>query len=719
MNSKFFKEIDTVLVDSSTTNVREISDYIYTHHPVISKTSRVIVRYPAEYQLSLRELNQDNSLDWSDVYHRSSKASLFVLSSVNFSHKLYKYTSGSDNKYFSESKEIDLKIIKDHEVEMLLKETNSIYSISGKQKAFHLPSGKYVKQFLRVGNIQSYKLNTEILFFWALPFLKKCEAIVGETWTISSICLNFSRLLNRYCNRSVCSVQYVSQYHNGSTNTTLQLENICNTFRNKKVLFIVSACSSGKLINTTKQVFSRFQINVEYLSLFNTGSTLTPSIYKLILEEHDPQETLTDIIQIDPTTYYPQIRPPEKIDIEKPPRDHRDLGFNAIQKYKNLGIFKCHVWNTRTTHIRKSKRHHAYFIDILPLIEDDKFAKETSIKLRKITRNRTPIAIITPKHKAGRAFGKLAARILKRDLGVELEPHHINRIERKTKLKELIRKSNAADVILIVDDVFITGSRLIAYDDQLRKSGFKGMADYLCAFARPSKEDDFDEISRRRSFVHADGNSQEQKTDFVEKLILPNWNEKKCPWCIENDVLSNIFGSIIIDSAGNIPSSFGKRAGQLAHEWDGINNLFFTLRDQQLSPLSPKSAFITEPCSESDIVFIFAHILQLTRISFRRKTFNEGYFINPDSFFKDITDEVLSAAILKSIGWNELHGIPSPDLEKMENWIKDLLNSRDRNFALGEVLIANLSGKLPFVNTKFADFFDQHGVFTFSLQELL
>jgi hypothetical protein len=52
--------------------------------------------------------------------------------------------------------------------------------------------------FLRVGNVQGTRQVLDAFFFWMLPFLKDRSAILTDTWSISSIALNASRLLERY-----------------------------------------------------------------------------------------------------------------------------------------------------------------------------------------------------------------------------------------------------------------------------------------------------------------------------------------------------------------------------------------------------------------------------------------------------------------------------------------------------------------------------------------
>jgi hypothetical protein len=63
---------------------------------------------------------------------------------------------------------------------------------------YRAPSGRLVRSFVRVGNIQRSRHALDAVFFWLLPHLIDCIGVITDTWSISSLSQNISRRLVEY-----------------------------------------------------------------------------------------------------------------------------------------------------------------------------------------------------------------------------------------------------------------------------------------------------------------------------------------------------------------------------------------------------------------------------------------------------------------------------------------------------------------------------------------
>ena len=55
------------------------------------------------------------------------------------------------------------------------------------QQYYRAPSGRYMRAFLRVGNLQISRSAIDALYFWLLPHLQNCIGIITDTWSITTV----------------------------------------------------------------------------------------------------------------------------------------------------------------------------------------------------------------------------------------------------------------------------------------------------------------------------------------------------------------------------------------------------------------------------------------------------------------------------------------------------------------------------------------------------
>ena len=78
------------------------------------------------------------------------------------------------------------------------------------------PSNKPARSFLRVGNVQYSRHSIDAVTFWLLPHLKDSKAILADTWSLSSIAMNASRVLAHLRDERPVPVEMLSQYQDAS-----------------------------------------------------------------------------------------------------------------------------------------------------------------------------------------------------------------------------------------------------------------------------------------------------------------------------------------------------------------------------------------------------------------------------------------------------------------------------------------------------------------------
>ena len=91
--------------------------------------------------------------------------------------------------------------LRQSEMEEFIINSSAIIKSPTPKTLFRTPSGEYSHTFLRVGNIQKNRQVLDGLFFWMLPSLEEAGAILTDSWSISSIAFNISRLLARYVSK--------------------------------------------------------------------------------------------------------------------------------------------------------------------------------------------------------------------------------------------------------------------------------------------------------------------------------------------------------------------------------------------------------------------------------------------------------------------------------------------------------------------------------------
>ena len=429
----------------------------------------------------------------------------------------------------------------------------------GEGVLYRAPSGKLVRSFLRVGNIQMSRSALDAVFFWLLPSLKDCVGIVTDTWSISSIAFNASRRLAVYRGKpsELCPVEMLAKYLDGSEARAAEAADIVQTVIEAqkqctgRVVLLISATQSGSLVQNLRESLRLRDVpdeRTQFVALFKLGSTLLPENLAALrdltavkgFESYTPlsseEELPFEPIDIDEGVYFPLTYRDAQYEVKI--CDATKTVQTFLEEYGSRSsdsVVRVH----RDIIEDGSTRHHGVWIDTLHLVRSEVFRIKFERYLTEI--ETVPTIIVNPGHEAGRKMAALATAFWARkgvDIACFEHPSLSSSSDERgvnTALFDTIAKANASQSILILDDAFITGRRLAAYQTHLRNRSFRGRVYYGVAIARPNSLSEWEQFARRLKYRggRAGRILARNVVRAIETLVIPNWNEDDCPWCKE------------------------------------------------------------------------------------------------------------------------------------------------------------------------------------------
>ena len=618
-----------------------------------------------------------------------------------------------------------LGIIQDAEIDNLVKVGGCKLPRLG-ARYYRAPSGRYMRAFLRVGNLQTSRSAIDALYFWLLPHLRNCKGIISDTWSISSITQNASRRLVDYTGTSEppCPIEMLGDYHDQSEHYGSVAAETIDRFISRvearggdpqgQVLILISATHTGSMVEVIRRYLGPRGIaadQVNYVSLFKLSPASNIPTLRDLSEDEDfavvaepLQEEKSTAIHIHSTLYFPAT----PVDIEK------RLLLKVIRPY---GAF-CHRYGDVTfarVHLTDSssspsnKRHHAIWIDTEQLIGHPQFAvlfKKKILGLRPL-----PSVIIHPDHFAARCLAALAHNVL-REYGSDASvfPHNDLKLmtdmsDEDVTIKRSVESLDVSRSILFLDDAFITGTRISSYQKNLRDLQFAGPFHYLVAISRPEEERIWKEqrqaFSRPKAIqsTQSDNGAPENQFEYVEQLILPNWEEDRCPWCLEDERMAQIRQA--------------QEGASLSNTIDGIEeDIFVVPRGFSSLSLREGSFFGPPNTSQSNVFCAVAGALQMlrTKVVDNGPLLDDQYFLinpvlNESYYLRYFTDSILMAAIFRAARASELVFANTDREKRRTRAILRYLRTRTTGDLACEVAVAEALGKFPELETIDPSFF--------------
>ena len=668
----------------------------YTDH--LEKTELVILRPAVDVPIS-KAGEYERVL--ASLIRRTPRAGGHVLYSRNFKHRLSRaLVKGRHGDYSLQIPDDMLNGIREREFQHYANNSGALLS-AREGFVYQAPSGHHVRQFLRVGNIQKSRQALDAVFFWMLPFLKDCRAIVTDTWSISSLALNAARLLERYQRGMRCRVEMLPTYFDGGPKSRFDAEALLGHAwqGDGPLLVLFSAVRSGRSLERLQEVFEKIAPaeKIRYLTLYSLLDESSP--VKALCAELRGFETVPregTVITIDPSSFFPVTARDKPLLIRKVNSNSNRPFFRY---YKGLEAVRIHR-NVYDSHGQKL-RHHAFDIAVESLLTKPRFLRRFHQKLRGLQQ---PSIVVVPPHEAGNLLREETIKFFKATNGQSPQLiAHPDLDPQDRSLKEIFAGTNAQTEILILDDVSTTGQRLSRFQVHLRAWNFRGHVSYLVGVARPDDEQAWSErVQNLRPREHG----RQNDVEYVEKIVLPNWREDECPWCMEYRWLSEMMQTGRLCGTSFDLALVRQQLLEAAADGEGlIDEVLWIPPGQPRPTITRESIFLPHTgAAEADVVASVAGAIQRMRTDRKEKLrlsadFPQPRLLSPRNYLGPsprFNDLILGMAVLRSARRSELRRWDDGDEAERSTYLRDGFGDNQRRFAL-ELIVTMSQQKFPFV----------------------
>lgn len=445
---------------------------------------------------------------------------------------------------------------------------------------YRAPSNRLVRSFLRVGNIQFSRHAIDAVCFWLLPHMRECTAIIVDTWSVSSIAFNLAGLVGDCRGTASLPVEMLSEYQDSSPEKmalaaealdrlTAELDKRSPAGDDEdvwRVACILSATHSGSLAQVLNELveMSGLPLELSYVSIFRMGLGFgSPSLSDISgTPEFRPlatgEENGRTIVEIDPRSYFPLTHNDVEIMVRV---RHAEAAKSFVETFPEPGLISLH----RDHRTDGPTRHHAVHIATEMLVQTSSFREKFAGQLRALIPR--PSVVITPLHPAAHELGRLAATILTEEAPVAHYEHSTlvldeigtNR-DAHIALRRAILGLSAEEAILVLDDAFITGTRMSGYQGRLRAMNCRARLHYHVAIARPPNLENWRNARTMLAWRDPSNTHPYAKNtvDATYELCLPHWQERECPWCVELQIYNNL-----VTKGVSLPEFFIERRSRL------------------------------------------------------------------------------------------------------------------------------------------------------------
>jgi hypothetical protein len=700
-----------------------LADLLYTEHLRGLEHTDILIVRPRVDRPGYRE--EEDKAGVEALYGRAPRASLHILYSEGYHHRLTKNRNlrAEDRLPAPSDRSACLNWLQDKELYYYVKESSALFKANS-NFVYRAPSDGFVNMFLRVGNVQRNRQVLDAFFFWMLPHLKGRDAVLVETWSVSSIALNVGRFLERYWMYEAentenprekeyrqCRVDMLSSYPDryvGSLPETIHALRRMTENGKRNVLVVLSAVNSGNSLKRLREAIADAQVRDDefaFLALYKLNQQVdVPFLCDLSSGEQFAPVAREDVggrtvIEIDRSAYFP-------LHIEETPLTILPgdaSGSNAFfTRYRDSSILSLH--RNAVDLSRQEQRHHGIYIDVARMLANQLFRERLATEVDGIAKR--PVLVVAPPHTAGKMLADAVRTLLRSRFPGELNVHiHPDLNPRGQDIPEALRNSAPDDLLLIVDDVSITGQRLSRYQQNLREIGYVGRIVYLVGVARPTSKK-----SWRQRIVHLEYRRPPQERHRVvciESVILPDWDSKQCPWCAEAAGLATLLRNGRLGS--NTSSQVASRISALnkARINEGlVDNAIWRPVGLEGVHLTQGSLFLDlnnhESATDADVVASVAAVLQHMRTARSEgqrleATYPHVSVLGQAEYLSDkFNDDILRFAILRSAYRDELERWTFKEESDRRDEVTRFLSSRDNLevFRL-EFAIARLAGKIP------------------------
>jgi hypothetical protein len=401
-----------------------------------------------------------------------------------------------------------------------------------------------------VGNIQVSRQQLDALAFWLIPHLADIDAVITDTWSISSLTLNALRLVQQHDPTRPIPIAFetLSIYQDGSADVLREAREALSRVsapQGSRVLLLLSTIMTGGSLEHIKGELKRISVseNFSFLALYRLGKgaeieylcDLSDGIEDREFDSLELPPAGATVVEIDPRTYFPLHVEETFVDLGKS-REMRpglEASYQFQTAYQGQGVLSVH---RNAVDLNEQRvRHHATYVDVEAMLGIERFNQRLTEVVTSL--EKCPIAIVVPPHRAGLAFAQAIQQLLVGLHSVEVPVIvHIDLLPGSDGFPtDILSGADEHATLLVVDDVTTSGQRLARYQAHLRDP-YAGRIHYLVGVARPETPQQW-EIRQRDLKYRALG--MQHTVAAIETLFLPDWHEQDCPWCQELAFLDN------------------------------------------------------------------------------------------------------------------------------------------------------------------------------------
>ncbi|NQD78197.1 hypothetical protein LOY42_13685 [Pseudomonas sp. B21-023] len=580
--------------------------------------------------------------------------------------------------------ELDTKALASIDLDRLLnKYSSESFLRGGDQYHFTTPSHNHTDAFFRLGDSIKNKDDLDRVAFWLLQVIDHSDYIFIDSWSIAALPLRAMQILGKTtvfdalpahparkhgdCRSVICA-------------TTPALKSSTNP------LLIVSVDSSGSLIRTFREIFSAAyplkKLTVVSVYSFNGGDEaickINAEVKRFNFDECELCKKNSKPIEIHASAYYVKSLTDSGITLCK---TIASTGKPFFEKYHDHldSIISFH----KGDHF-KGRKHYAYYVDYSKLSGIDAFSGALNQKLRSLLTSASLVLTFCDDENLKKEVNSLGAKCI-----------YLKEVESVLE-GDTIGAFAASDKVVIYDPVVINGKPFERLNNLIRETPELDQEvrdiTFLSGLYRPASGNA--EKRLKNCVAYPDRDGVKRSLQHIETLVLPDYNQFDCPWCLE---FNSINGSVKkgIKNSGH----FYERLTKLSNIQDGLSGkdaLFHIDPRTESITLGGGSYLAPEKTGISGVVLAVASSLQLMRShDDETKRLSPGFpytQVLGAKNFENYSEGLIRSAIIRNASAIE-YGV----IQKEETLavLLPALEDPQQGSLLSEYLIAVICGKLP------------------------
>jgi len=378
------------------------------------------------------------------------------------------------------------------------------------------------------------------------------------------------------------------------------------------VVGLIGVCSTGRthrllLGSLTPEESDGAERSIALFTTKNVESLVPLCRISIPEYQHSDKESCSACAQgsvpvrIDPRSYLVSSSTPLELALP-PPKFFAHQKIFLTKFGKIPGALRVHYDNPNDG----AARHHAFYVDVGSLLADADFRNEVRLRIGKVPR---PDLVLAPAHAVGEELLKIAHDVH----GSTCLSHPSFVVETPPTGDDaaLLRALKLAKSILVLDDVSITGSRLLKeITPFLRTNGVAPNVreiTYLPILALCDSRSLYEDIHRGLTTFNPNWKAT---FDSLYHLILPSWHSTEaCPWCAERSVLTRL-----AQGDPELAINLQPRLAQLQRTRQGLQREWpFQIGDEAVPDLQGGSQVLPEKSSALQVLFACASAIQQAR----------------------------------------------------------------------------------------------------------